>query len=206
MKNLILLLAITSVFLYACSDNGINETDGPVSGDNNPNDNKDISNEGGLWGVDKKLVFDGGPGKDGIPALINPSLISPDKANYLLEDDLVLGLKYGDQIIAYPHRILDWHEIINADIGSLSIAIVYCPLTGTGVGWNRNINNEKTTFGVSGLLYKNNIIPYDRATDSNWSQLELECINGRLLGKMPEITVLTEMKWGLWKKHKSTWN
>ena len=146
------------------------------------------------------MVFDGGPGKDGIPALINPKLITATEASYLLEDDLVLGLKYGNQVIAYPHKILDWHEIINLDIGDLSIAIIYCPLTGTGVGWNRYIENKKTTFGVSGLLYKNNIIPYDRATDSNWSQLKLECINGSLLGRTPGITILPEMKWGLWKK------
>jgi hypothetical protein len=146
------------------------------------------------------LIFDGGPGKDGIPALVNPKLIRPEEATYLQDDDLVLGLKNGNEIIAYPHRILDWHEIINADIGNLSVAIVYCPLTGTGVGWNRIIKNEKTTFGVSGLLYKNNIVPYDRATDSNWSQLKLQCINGSLIGELPQITVLPEMNWGLWKK------
>ena len=199
MKNLILILAFGSIFFYACSDNGINEADGLGTGVNNPDGNNNVPS-GGVWGVDKSLVFDGGPGKDGIPALINPNLITATEASYLLDDDLVLGLKHGNDVIAYPHKILDWHEIINADIGDLSISIIYCPLTGTGVGWNRYIENKKTTFGVSGLLYKNNIVPYDRATDSNWSQLELECINGSLLGEVPEITILPEMKWGLWKK------
>jgi hypothetical protein len=198
MKKIILLLVFGSIFFYSCSDNGINEPDGPTSGDNNNNNNGPGSD--GTWRVDKNLVFDGGPGKDGIPALVNPTLINPGEASYLQDDDLVLGLKYGNQVIAYPHRILDWHEIINVDIGDLSIAIVYCPLTGTGVGWDRVIKNEKTTFGVSGLLYKNNIIPFDRATDSNWSQLRLECINGSLIGEVPKITVLPEMPWSLWKK------
>lgn len=202
MKKIILLLAFGSIFFYSCSDNGINESDEPISGVNNPNGNNNVPDDVDInsWLVDKNLVFDGGPGKDGIPALVDPALLNPEEAGYLLDDDLVLGIKHGNKIVAYPHRILDWHEIINANIGNLSLGIIYCPLTGTGVGWNRFINNENTTFGVSGLLYKNNIVPYDRATDSNWSQLRLECINGSLIGEVPQITVLQEMKWSLWKK------
>jgi len=209
MKNILFYFVFSSLLIYSCSDsNSIPETD-QRSGDNsdNPTDdndgtgggNDDVSNTN-TWLIDKSLVFDGGPGKDGIPALINPELITVSQDNYLLDDDLVIGLKHGDKVIAYPHKILDWHEIINADIDDLSIAITYCPLTGTAVGWDRNINNTKTTFGVSGLLYKNNLIPYDRLTDSNWSQLKLECVNGKLIGNKPEITVLPEMNWGLWKK------
>lgn len=188
-------------YLISCSDSNSPVDETPENNNiNTGNNNDNIPDGNGLWRIDKNLVFDGGPGKDGIPALTNPELISPSAASYLLEDDLVLGLKRGNTVIAYPHRILDWHEIINVDVEDLSIAITYCPLTGTGVGWNRKINATKTTFGVSGLLYKNNLIPYDRATDSNWSQLKLECVNGKLIGKKPEITILPEMKWSLWKK------
>jgi hypothetical protein len=49
-------------------------------------------------------------------------------------------------------------------------------------------------------LYKNNLLPYDRATDSYWSQLRLECVNGKLIGKFPETTSFQEMKWKIWKK------
>ena len=199
MKRLIQFLFIGVLILSSCSDEGIKDANAPT-GNDDANENNDTPDRGEIWGVDKSLVFDGGPGKDGIPALLNPNLITPEEAVYLLEDDLVLGLKYRNQVIAYPHRILDYHEIINVDIEDLSVSIIYCPLTGSGLGWNRIIENNKTTFGVSGLLYKNNIIPYDRTTDSNWSQLDLKCINGNLLGEKPEIMVLPEMKWSLWKK------
>ncbi len=197
MKNLILFFSL--VLLLSCSDNNsINSGDIGGSGNNgNSNDDIDVTDS---WLIEKSLVFDGGPGKDGIPALVNPEMIGADEVDYILDDDLVIGLKYGNKVVAYPHKILDWHEIINDDIDDMSLAITYCPLTGTAVGWNRNINNTNTTFGVSGLLYKNNLIPYDRSSDSNWSQLKLECVNGKLIGSKPDITILREMRWNLWKK------
>ena len=176
------------------------------SGDTNDIQN-DIPDAGGaqpveesIWLIDKRLVVDGGPGKDGIPALTNPETISAESIAYLQDQDLVIGITNGTNQIAVPHKILDWHEIINMDNFGTTLAIVYCPLTGTGIGWNTTINGQTTTFGVSGLLYKNNIIPYDRATDSNWSQLELQCVNGELTGTIPETTVFPELTWGLWKK------
>ena len=185
------------IFLYLLSCSDSNSVENNVT---NGNGSGGSGNNNSSWSIDKDKVFDGGPGKDGIPALLDPKLINASSAGYLSDSDLVIGIKDGDQIIAFPHRILDWHEIINIDINDKSIAVTYCPLTGTGIGWNRNIANTKTTFGVSGLLYQNNLIPYDRATDSNWSQLKLECVNGVLKDSKPDVTVLPEMNWGVWKK------
>jgi len=152
------------------------------------------------WLIDPSLIIDAGPGKDGIPALINPETISADQITYLSDRDLVIGISNGTNQIAVPHKILDWHEIVNLDNFGTPLAIVYCPLTGTGIIWNTNINNITTSFGVSGLLYKNNIVPYDRVTDSNWSQLRAQCVNGESIGTIPETSVLIELPWGLWKK------
>jgi len=195
MKYLFSFLIFSSFIFFSCSSS--NSVENNIKNDGNSGGNGDGNS---TWSIDKEKVFDGGPGKDGIPALLNPNLINAVNASFLSNNDLVLGFKDGDQIIAFPHKILDWHEIINIDTDNNSIAVIYCPLTGTGMGWNRVINNNKTSFGVSGLLYKSNIIPYDRATDSNWSQLKLECVNGVLKGAKPDVTVLPEMTWGVWKK------
>lgn len=151
------------------------------------------------WLIPITGVFDGGPGKDGIPALENPPFIVADMATYLSDDDLVLGYVYRGEARAYPHLILDWHEIINDDIQNLSLAIIYCPLTGTGIGWNRNVGDETTTFGVSGLLYNSNIIPYDRETDSNWSQMLLKSVSGKRSGTLSTNFNLIETTWETWK-------
>ena len=197
MKNIFLFAIFSTLLILSCSDSSTIED----NSNNNNNNNPPPSNDRGPWSIDQGKVYDGGPGKDGIPALVNPDVDLASEDNFLSDEDLVIGLKYSDQIVAFPHKILDYHEIINVDMKTgHSIAIVYCPLTGTGVGWDRNINNTNTTFGVSGLLYKNNLIPYDRVTDSYWSQLKLECVNGKLFQEIPESTPLPEMTWGVWKK------
>ncbi|MEO0779097.1 MAG: DUF3179 domain-containing protein [Bacteroidota bacterium] len=152
------------------------------------------------WLIPVEQVQDGGPGKDGIPSVDNPQFDLASAVTYLNDEDLVLGIQVGDEIRAYPHPVLDWHEIVNDQVGDLAVAITYCPLTGTGIGWSRNVNGARTTFGVSGLLYNSNLIPYDRATDSNWSQMRLECVNGDLSGSRPELIPLVETTWGTWKK------
>ncbi len=64
------------------------------------------------WMIPIDQVLDGGPGKDGIPALTNPSFIFSSEASYLQDNDLVLGLAVGNEVKAYSHKVLDWHEII----------------------------------------------------------------------------------------------
>ena len=161
----------------------------PVNGSSDPN-----------WSIPQDQVFDGGPGKDGIPALENPQFVEADEALYIGDKDLVIGYKSGDDIRAYPHAILDWHEIINDEINGDRIAITYCPLTGTAIGWGRIINGKETTFGVSGLLYNTNLIPYDRETNSLWSQLLNESVNGDLKDEKIQLFPLVETTWENWKK------
>ena len=152
------------------------------------------------WLIPQNTVLSGGPGKDGIPSIDNPQFASIGAIDYLNDDDLVIGVKSGDEVRAYPHPILDWHEIVNDDLGSLSIAITYCPLTGTAIGWNRDVNGTNTTFGVSGLLHNSNLIPYDRATDSNWSQMRLESVNGSLIRTKIDVEHMVETSWATWKE------
>jgi len=159
-----------------------------------------VSNNDPNWLIPVEEIRDGGPGKDGIPALVDPEFIYPSEASFLADDDLVIGIISDGVIKAYPHKILDWHEIINDKIGSKNIAITYCPLTGTGIGWDREINGNITTFGVSGLLYNSNLIPYDRATDSNWAQIGLQSVNGSLSGTEIVTHHLVETSWGTWKQ------
>ena len=157
--------------------------------------NSDSADVSGNWLIPKDQIFDGGPGKDGIPALTNPQFASISSTNYLKNSDLVLIMKAGNEIRMYPHPILDWHEIINDEISGTKFALTYCPLTGTGIAWDRVLNGKETTFGVSGLLYNSNLIPYDRGSNSNWSQMKLLSVNGSLLGTSPNLFSVIETTW-----------
>lgn len=67
--------------------------------------------------------------------------------------------------------------------------------------YSREVNGQTLTFGVSGKLWHNALVMYDRETESEWSHITGEAIAGKLKGKrlmmlagMPRIT------WGTWKK------
>lgn len=195
MKTIVLLLVTSVIFLTGCSGDITNPP-----GDTHPPDDNNDGNQNSNWSIPADEVRDGGPGKDGIPAIGSPEFVSAGEINYLNDDDLVLGFVDEDDIRAYPHPILDWHEIINDETKNHKIAVIYCPLTGTGIGWDRIIDNSETTFGVSGLLYNSNIIPYDRATNSNWSQLLNESVNGELKGTAVKTYNLFETTWKTWRE------
>jgi len=199
-KNTVVLL-VYAFLLFSCSSSSTQETQ-IGSGTPGPNANPDpneTENTSTEWTIPVNEVLDGGPGRDGIPALENPTMVTAVNASLLSDTDLVLGYKKGNDIRAYQHNVLDWHEIVNDNIDDVSLAITYCPLTGTGMGWNRFVDGIETTFGVSGLLYQTNLIPFDRATKSNWSQILGESVNGSLAGKDIDLITLVETDWKTWK-------
>ena len=191
MKQLLSFIGLVCLMIFSsCSSNDFEPTTTSTSGNNFSND----------WIIPQNEVFDGGVGKDGIPSIDNPQFATfsegQTRASYL--DALVVGIVVDGVAKAYPHPILDWHEIVNDEIGSASVAITYCPLTGTAVGWNRMVNNQVTEFGVSGLLYNTNLMPYDRRTDSTWSQQRLDCVNGDLIGEQIEVVPVVETTLSTW--------
>jgi len=175
--------------LMSCSETANTQT-GAIQGGNFDSE----------WLIPVNSVFDGGPGKDGIPSIDAPVFSVTSEIGFMEDDDLILGIRIGDEIKGYPHPILDWHEIVNDRIGGKALAITYCPLTGTGIGWDREMDGKETTFGVSGLLYNSNLIPYDRETDSNWSQMLLKSVNGERIGEEVKVYSLVETRWETWKK------
>lgn len=195
MKNKIALLIMLTVPFFTCNTESQNPPINSNGGGANGGGGGSIS-----WLIPQDQVFDGGPGKDGIPALDNPETLKVNQINYLSDDDLVVGFSNGGEYRAYPHNILDWHEIINDDLNGKKVAITYCPLTGTGIGWNRLLDGKETTFGVSGLLYNTNLIPYDRLSDSNWCQISLKCVNGSLIGDEVESFQVIETTFKTWSE------
>lgn len=199
MKTLLINRSATILTILLMALASCNDSDLPAGNTGNPGGGGNNQGNSNQWAIPQNQVFDGGPGKDGIPSIDNAKFISAGEANYLANNDLVLGYKNGDEVRAYPHSILDWHEIINDKVGDHAFAVTYCPLTGTGIGWDRTINGKETTFGVSGLLFNSNLLPYDRETDSNWSQMRLDCVNGALLGTKIKTFNLIETTWATWK-------
>lgn len=156
------------------------------------------------WLVDKSQVFAGTLVPEAIPSIDNPKHINFKLRDYLRgfyidDNELILGIYVDNVAIAYPQKVLNWHEIVNDKIGSNFISVSYCPLTGSGMAWNRILNGQETSFGVSGLLYNSNLIPFDRKTKSYWSQMRLDCIHGELISHKFDNYRVIETTWKTWK-------
>ncbi|MFK7844637.1 MAG: DUF3179 domain-containing protein [Rhodothermales bacterium] len=147
-------------------------------------------------------VVSGGVAKDGIPSLQNPTLVEAGSAAavYLQPENRVIGVVIDGEPVAIPHNILWWHEIVNLDLQSSQLAISYCPLTGSSIAFDR-AQHDGATFGVSGLLWQNNLIMYDRNTDETlWPQMLRE--GGCGTGRGQELTAFasSEMSWSGWQR------
>ncbi|MCM2373967.1 DUF3179 domain-containing protein [Aporhodopirellula aestuarii] len=151
-------------------------------------------------------IRSGGPPKDGIPSLSNPTMVSASEATYLRAGDRVIGVESGGESRAYPLAILNYHEVINDRIGELPIAVTYCPLCDSAVVFDRWTPLGEREFGVSGLLYNSNVLMYDRSdTESLWSQVKGEGVSGP--GARMKLTILPMelTTWAAWqKRHPNT--
>jgi hypothetical protein len=149
-------------------------------------------------------ILSGGPARDGIPALYDPET-HPASGSPWSDDQMVIGVVRGETARAYPIAILNWHELVNDTLGGESVLVSYCPLCGTGIVFDRRIGGRVRSFGVSGLLYKSDLLLYDRETESLWSQISSEAVTGPSLGLRLELLRSEMVPWGDWKtRHPDT--
>ena len=154
--------------------------------------------------VPPRAIERGGPPRDGIPSIDQPRYVPAGQAN-LRDTDRVLGIARNGIVRAYPVRILNWHEIVNDQLGGEPIAITYCPLCGTGMAFNARVKGRELSFGVSGLLYNSDVLLHDRTTGSLWSQIMARAITGPLKGTALTTVPLTHTTWADWRtRHPQT--
>lgn len=150
-------------------------------------------------------ILQGGPPRDGIPAIDQPQFVTVKEAGFLQPEDRVLGIVLEGQAKAYPINILNWHEIVNDTIDGNHFVITYCPLCGTGVAFSASIGRKKLRFGVSGLLYNSDVLLYDRTTESLWSQIMGQAVTGRFKGTRLQMLPLRHTTWSEWRsRHPET--
>lgn len=146
-------------------------------------------------------IVSGGPPPDGIPSIDSPKFVSIEDGNKFLEDsDKILGFNVNGDIRAYPLQIMVWHEIVNDIVGSIPVAVTYCPLCFTNQVFDRTVNDTVLEFGTSGKLYNNNLVMYDRSSKSLWSQALGEGILGKYAGVKLERIPFDIAYWKEWKQ------
>jgi len=133
--------------------------------------------------IDFADVFEGGPPRDGIPALDGPDMLAVADETRLAPNEPVITVSLeGGPARAYPLRYLTWHEIVNDEVAGLPIAVTFCPLCNSAITFDRRVQGRVLSFGVSGKLRHSDMIMYDRETESWWQQAVGQGIVGEMTG------------------------
>lgn len=145
----------------------------------------------------------GGVSVNGIPPLIYPTRLSADGATYLEDTNIVFGISLNGEAMAYPKRILAWHEMARDRIGGVELTIIYCTLCGTVLPYESQVGDQLYHFGTSGLLYRSNKLFFDEETRSLWSTLEGRPVIGWLAGQEDialRLRSSVTTTWGEWRR------
>ncbi|MEF8780729.1 MAG: DUF3179 domain-containing protein [Haloferacaceae archaeon] len=141
--------------------------------------------------------------RDAIPSVDDPEFVpvdapervDPDPGDVIVVDpDSLPGAGRADDAVragdaaakAYPVRYLHFHEIVNDALAGVPVAVTWCPLCGSAVVYESRVEvdgGQRTLeFGVSGKLADDDLVMYDRETESEWKQSLGRAIAGPLEG------------------------
>ena len=99
------------------------------------------------------------------------------------DDDFVLGVALNGEARAYPLAMMVWHQLANDNLGGVPILVTFCRICGAGIVYDRVVGDRTLSFGMSGLIYRADILLYDRETDSLWSRFLDEAVAGPSAGE-----------------------
>lgn len=183
------------------------ETSSPTAGPPSPTHSPpQSSGDIDLPVAQSELRFGGPP--DGITPIIDPAFASDwsefstqaTAGDAVLSDAVrVIGVERGGAARAYPLSVLGLHEIVN-DTFDGPLLVTYCPLCASGVVAERRVAGEETLFGNSGYTWRNDLVMYDFATESLWSQLLATAIRGPETGELLTLVPSSITTWGEWRR------
>ncbi len=161
----------------------------------------------GIWKTDWSYhtvpysdFLSGGPPRDGIPPLDNPTFVTTEEADgWLSEKEPVISFEINGVQRAYPLQILMWHEVVNDEVGGVPVTVTFCPLCNSAIVFERTVNGMVLDFGTSGNLRNSDLVMWDRQTESWWQQLTGEAIVGRLAGTKLEFLAAPIVSWNDFK-------
>lgn len=133
---------------------------------------------------------------DRIIPLADPPMVGVEDFDLIEDDELVLAY-VGDEgtATAWPHRILNFHEIVDVEIDGRPVLVSYCPLCGSGVVFDRTVDGEVLSFGNTSALYENDLVMFDRQTSSYWWQVAGRAIVGERTGQILDVVASSTVTW-----------
>ena len=134
--------------------------------------------------------------RDVIPAIDAPQLYDAIAAGREYRDaEQVIGVSLNGEHRAYSTAFLEKHEVVNDVIGGKKVVVSWAPLSGSAAAYRRELDGRELTFGVTGQLAMNTPVWYDHQTDSLWSQVTGEAIQGALSGNHLPFVPVQVTRW-----------
>lgn len=145
---------------------------------------------------------------DAVPPLYEQDVAfeAADTATWLTPDDIVIGYADSRDAWAFPLRILNYHQLINATLNGTPVLVSYCPLCYSGAVFSRHLNDGRVlTFGNSGAFYANDVVMVDHETGSYWYHIAGTAIVGPLTNQQLELLPSNTLTWREWRtQHPNT--
>jgi hypothetical protein len=126
-------------------------------------------------------VISGGPPKDGIPAIDDPTfepvaaatqwLSERDPGYCVCASRRCARLSAGDPDLARDRQ--------RQSVSGKPVAVTFCPLCNASIVFDRTFGGEVLDFGTTGKLRDSDLIMYDRQTETWWQQFTGEGIVGQ---------------------------
>lgn len=163
MKSRVLLWAVAALSLAGCSGvrDRIRAQSPPASTRFDARELVDVLPAGRILAIDR-------------PSFEQPALAE----SWLRPAEPVVVVAVGQDARAYPLAILVWHEVVNDTIGGVPVAVTYSPLANAAVAFDRRVGGRAESFGVSGKLYRSNLVMVDRRSISLWTQFDGRAVAG----------------------------
>ena len=140
---------------------------------------------------------------DAIPTLDNPQHVAASDADYMDDQEPVFGLVVNGEAMAYPLRIMTWHEAYNDVVGGEKIVVTYCPLSAAPIAYlSKADDGREYEFGTTGFEFRCNKMFFDRLTNSMWHQFTGKAVTGMLAAKQPRLPMIPVVvtTWKRWKE------
>jgi hypothetical protein len=155
--------------------------------------------------IDRTALWDGRKAVE-FHSINLPKMVRAADANFLIDDEYVLGITGHGESRAYPTRFASWHHIINDRIGKKEnggpsfVTVTYCIVCNSGMRFETPlIKDQPLTFDFYGL-YNGVMTMYDTNTKSVWLQVSGRAVKGPLLDTTLKCGPLLDTTWGQWKR------
>jgi hypothetical protein len=132
-------------------------------------------------------------------AIDHPEFVAPSEADFLLDDDILLGVATASAAKAYPAADLFQHGSVDDQMPDGPIEVTWCSTCNTGVVFRAQIDGRTLHFDYDSMVGANEV-HRDRETGSRWQQSTGEAISGPFKGRRLELYPFVRTTWKEWRR------